>query len=202
MHALSDYIRYYDNALPADFCKRMVDAFEQMRDAHVVNGQGVRAGLEKSRWTELNMSRYADDAMKGFFFDQIERALDRYNQELGLGLPIPGSQVISELVIKRYAMGGTEGFQPHFDSMYDKANRYLVLLWYLNDVREGGATRFTDLDIEVQARAGRLLIFPPYWMYQHAGLPPISNDKYIVSTYLLFENHPALDATPSRMLRA
>ena len=87
MHALSDYIRYYDNALPADFCKRMVDAFEQMRDAHVVNGQGVRAGLEKSRWTELNMSRYADDAMKGFFFDQIERALDHYNQELGLAEP-------------------------------------------------------------------------------------------------------------------
>jgi len=29
-------------------------------------------------------------------------------------------------------------------------------------------------------------MFPPYWMYQHAGLPPRSNDKYIISTYLLF----------------
>jgi prolyl 4-hydroxylase len=31
-----------------------------------------------------------------------------------------------------------------------------------------------------------MLIFPPYWMYQHAGLPPLSNEKYILSTYLLF----------------
>ena len=37
-----------------------------------------------------------------------------------------------------------------------------------------------------EARAGRLLMFPPYWMYQHAGLPPRSSDKYIISTYLLF----------------
>ena len=32
-------------------------------------------------------------------------------------------------------------------------------------------------------------MFPPYWMYQHAGLPPRSNDKYIISTYLLFDRH-------------
>jgi hypothetical protein len=29
-------------------------------------------------------------------------------------------------------------------------------------------------------------MFPPYWMYQHAGLPPRSGNKFIVSTYLLF----------------
>ena len=55
-----------------------------------------------------------------------------------------------------------------------------------NDAREGGETAFPDLDLRVEARAGRLLMFPPYWMFQHAGLPPKSNDKYIISTYLLF----------------
>jgi hypothetical protein len=29
-------------------------------------------------------------------------------------------------------------------------------------------------------------MFPPYWMYQHEGAPPLSGDKYIVGTYLLF----------------
>ncbi len=64
--------------------------------------------------------------------------------------------------------------------------RYLVFLWYLNDVDEGGETAFVDIDMKVAPRAGRLLMFPPYWMYQHAGLPPVSNDKYIISTYLMF----------------
>ena len=61
-----------------------------------------------------------------------------------------------------------------------------MFLWYLNDVERGGATRFPGLGVEVAARAGRLLIFPPYWMFQHEGLPPESGDKYILSTYLLF----------------
>ena len=93
---------------------------------------------------------------------------------------------IEDLRIKRYRAGADEKFEPHFDSMDDKANRYLVFLWYLNDVAEGGETEFLNLDRRVAARTGRLLMFPPYWMFQHAGLAPRSNDKYIVSTYLLF----------------
>lgn len=37
----------------------------------------------------------------------------------------------------------------------------------------------------------RLLIFPPYRMFLHAGLPPRSGDKYILSTYLEFTAKPA-----------
>jgi len=44
--------------------------------------------------------------------------------------------------------------------MDDKCNRYLVFLWYLNDVAEGGETEFCNLDLKVQARSGRLLMFP------------------------------------------
>ena len=93
---------------------------------------------------------------------------------------------ISELVMKRYRTTGDEGFQLHFDSIGEKANRYLVFLWYLNDVAEGGGTAFSELGICVQAKAGRLVIFPPYWMFQHIGQQPVSNDKYILSTYFLF----------------
>jgi hypothetical protein len=33
-------------------------------------------------------------------------------------------------------------------------------------------------------------MFPPYWMYMHAALPPRSGDKYIISTYLEFTAKP------------
>jgi hypothetical protein len=81
---------------------------------------------------------------------------------------------------------GADQFQLHFDSLDYTSSRYLVFLWYLNDVSEGGETDFPDLGLRVDARAGRLLVFPPYWMFQHAGPPPKSNEKYIISTYLLF----------------
>jgi len=155
------------------------------------NGRELRAGLEDSAWTELNVTRHGDPLTAGFFRGRIDEALARYNADVRLDLPIPNSPVFADLVVKRYRPNSTERFQLHFDAINHLANRYVVLLWYLNDVERGGATRFPQLGMEVAARAGRLLMFPPYWMYQHEGLPPESGDKYILSTYLLFSAAPA-----------
>ena len=157
-----------------------------MKHLQVANGRGHKRGLEGSAWTELNITPLADASFKGFFLSQIDEYLARYNQNLGLSIPVPSRPRIEDIRIKRYRPGTDEKFEPHYDALDDKCNRYLVFLWYLNDVADGGETEFCNLALKVQARTGRLLMFPPYWMFQHAGLPPRSNDKYIVSTYLLF----------------
>lgn len=186
VRALRDYVRWYDHALTPTFCGQLLTAFQQSAQQHVRREPGWRAGLDASAWTELDITPLADDALKGFFFQQIDEYLSRYNQDVGLSIPVPGSTRLAEFRIKRYQPGAAENFQLHFDSINEVADRYLVFLWYLNDVAEGGETEFPDLRIKVAARTGRLLMFPPYWMYQHTGLPPHSGEKYILSTYLLF----------------
>lgn len=185
-HDVRSYIQYFDEALPAVFCEQLIASFHQSVTHQQVRSKGWRAGLEGSAWTELDLTPLADDAFKGFFYRQIDEYLTRYNRSLGLTIDVPSSSVLAPLRIKRYIAGSGDGFQPHFDSLGEVASRYLVFLWYLNDVEQGGETEFCDLGVSVQARAGRLLVFPPYWMYQHAGLPPLSGDKYILSTYLMF----------------
>ena len=192
---LVDCIRWFDGALPAEFCAGMIRTFEEMAPLHVRHGRGQERGLEDSGWTELEISSRADPAFKGFFMAQITKYLTEYNAGLPQTIAIPDFHLYQELRIKRYRVGSGDGFQPHFDALGNQSHRYLVFLWYLNDVAEGGETVFCDLDIKVAAKAGRLLVFPPYWMFQHAGLPPISNDKYIVSTYMLFP--PDAGARPS-----
>lgn len=186
MHDLRHYIRVYDDALPRDFCKQLVAGFEQTVEAQRRNGRGVREGLEDSAWTEVNLGAVADDAMRGFFLMQVENSLARYNADVQLPIPVPLRPRTDKLTMKRYRPGDQERFQPHFDSIDAVCARYLVFLWYLNDVEVGGETEFCGLDLKVEPRAGRLLMFPPYWMYQHAGLPPVSGNKYILSTYLMF----------------
>lgn len=190
MHDLRRYVQVFDDALPAAFCEQLIASFRQMTERHVVRGKGWRAGLDASAWTELDVTPLADDAFKGFFYKQIDDYLALYNQQFGLTIPVPASSLLDSLRIKRYTAGSGEAFQPHFDSLGEVSNRYMVFLWYLNDVEEGGETEFCDLGIKVNARTGRLLMFPPYWMYQHAGRPPLSGDKYILSTYLLFPPAP------------
>lgn len=183
---LADYIRVYDDALPRDFCTRLIAAFQQSPAMQVRRERGWRAGLEESAWTEVDLTPLADAAFRDYFRRHVNDYLQRYNQDLPLAIPVPLSPLLAELRLKRYQPEARDGFQLHFDSINAVAQRYLVFLWYLNDVAEGGETEFPDLGIKVQPRAGRLLMFPPYWMYQHAGLPPRSGEKYILSTYLLF----------------
>jgi len=183
---LRHFIRVYDDALPATWCTRLLKGFDALSAHQARNGRELRAGLEDSAWTELNVTRHGDPLTVVYFRKLMDEALARYNTELGLSLPVPTPSACADLVLKRYRPSADERFQLHFDSVDHLANRYLVFLWYLNDVEHGGGTRFPDLGLEVAARAGRLLVFPPYWMYQHEGLPPESGDKYILSTYLLF----------------
>jgi hypothetical protein len=183
---LRHYLRCYDDDLDTATCTRLVDSFNGLARFQRGNGGEQRAGLEDSAWTELDISPLSDQAFRGFLLAHIDANLARYNRDTGLRIAIPSARRISELVIKRYRPGGAERFQLHFDAIDAVANRYLVFLWYLNDVVDGGETRFPDLGVSVQPRTGRLLMFPPYWMYQHEAPPPRSGDKYILSTYLLF----------------
>jgi hypothetical protein len=183
---LERYVQVYDQALPQELCERMVESFHALQRFQRPNGEGQRAGLEDSRWTELDIGPLSDAGFRTMLLDNMHTHLARYVDTLGLTIPVPPTQRTSELIIKRYRAGGGERFQPHFDSLGEVSNRYLVFLWYLNDVAEGGETAFVDLGLEVKPQAGRLLVFPPYWMFQHAGRAPVSNDKYILSTYFLF----------------
>ena len=183
---LRHYIRTYDGDLEPALCQRMLASFDSLSRFHKQSGRGHRRALEDSAWTELNVTALSDETFLGFFRARIDLALNRYNREVGLGIEVPNSPKTADLILKRYRPGGNEKFQQHFDSIHEVANRYFVLIWYLNDVAEGGETVFPKLDIKITPRQGRLLVFPPYWMFQHAGLPPLSGEKYILSTYLLF----------------
>lgn len=143
-----------------------------------------------SAWTELNISRLADDAFKGYFLKIIAEQLEAYNDQVALPKKLPLRTRYEDLRLKKYRAASSEQFQLHYDNTDAHPMRYLVLLWYLNDVGEGGETFFPALDLRVSPKPGRMLIFPPYWMFQHIGMPPRSNDKYILSTYLLFNEKP------------
>src|SRR6187402_2174018 len=135
---LGDCIRVYDGALEPEFCAQLIRSFEDMRTQQARNGSGRMPALVESAWTELNVSRVADAGFKGFFLHQIERFVARYNADLGLTLPVPTSARIEDLRIKRYSVASEDRFQPHWDSQNETSNRYLVFIWYLNDVAEGG----------------------------------------------------------------
>lgn len=183
---LSHFVRTYDAALPAARCAELVMHFKQQASAHTDNGRGHRAGLDDSAWTELNLNRSAPSHWLDDLRGGVAAALARYNRDTQLSMPVPATAKLADFILKRYRPETGERFQLHFDSIYEVSNRYLVMLWYLNDLPGGGETVFPDLEVAIAPATGRLLVFPPYWLYQHAGEPALGADKFILSTYLLF----------------
>ncbi|HIA11715.1 MAG TPA: hypothetical protein EYN69_06540, partial [Flavobacteriales bacterium] len=110
-----------------------------------------------------------------------------------------------EFRIKRYIENTNDRLDVHTDATGLGLNkRWLSLFWYLNDVEGGGETKLTDINYYVKPKAGRLLIFPPMWMFPHAGLPVVSGTKYILHTYLHYSTtnmhdfNALVDANPNK----
>ena len=94
--------------------------------------------------------------------------------------------------IQKYA-SGTGGY-PHWHSeIYPKDSScetlHRVLLWtlYLNDVPVAGETDFLFQGRKVKPEEGSLLIAPAGFTHTHCGHTPVGSDKYIATSWILFQ---------------
>lgn len=71
---------------------------------------------------------------------------------------------------------------PHNEALH----RILLFMFYLNDVEEGGSTDFYYQNVSIQPKAGRMVIAPAYFTHTHRGQIPVSDNKYILTSWVLF----------------
>ena len=97
----------------------------------------------------------------------------------------PRQNSLEQIKVNKYQHKTSDRFDRHIDvGDHNSARRFLTYVIYLNDVEEGGATYFNDVDLEIPAKCGRVLMFPSVWTFPHSYMPPKTEDKYAISTYL------------------
>lgn len=176
---LRDLIRIYPGTLSPDACQQLIDGFEARSDRHVIH-QG-----DGPRFAELNLTQEWLDG-HALAFGAILPQFEAYSRELQIGpQQWPAELAFEELRLKRYRPGGDDRFDEHVDVQdHASARRFLAALLYLNDVQDGGETDFPLWRQAIRPSAGSLVVFPPLWPWLHAGRPPLSGPKWILSTYL------------------
>ena len=98
---------------------------------------------------------------------------------------------IGEINAQKY-LAGSGGYPYWHSENYpqqgstDALHRNLLFMFYLNDVDEGGETEFYYQGKKIQPKAGRMVIAPSGFTHTHRGNIPISNDKYILTSWVLF----------------
>ena len=70
---------------------------------------------------------------------------------------------------------------------YYTAPRAFVFSIYLNDVEEGGETEFLHFSKRVKPKTGRIVIWPSAFPYLHRGNPPLSGEKYILTSWMMLK---------------
>ena len=187
---MDNLIRVYDDVVDEESCERMIKMFEDSKDTEPVK---LEDGDNSISFTQLTMSEHKEWAsVQAGMLEMFQEYIGRYNIDVSLkAKQWPPTYGYEAIRMKRYFNNDYDRFDQHVDVLnHETARRFLAFFIYMNDVEEGGETEFVNLykpgtyvPFKVEAKRGRLLMFPPLWPWYHAGRKPISNNKYIIHSY-------------------
>ncbi len=97
-----------------------------------------------------------------------------------------------------------KGGYPHWHSEQfpqldhnEALHRVVLYMFYLNDVEEGGETEFFYQQRKIKPQKGTMVIAPAGFTHSHRGNMPISGDKYIATSWVMFNRAEKL-YTPAK----
>ena len=193
---MDKYIKIYDDVIDADSCNMLIGKFEAAEEDQYEEVRQVERD-KAIAFTQINLVNNEDwasvqNGMLQVFQDYIMAYINDCNIQPKQWPPLYGYEAIR---IKRYLNNDYDRFDPHVDVLNtETSRRFLSFFIYLNDVDEGGETEFININkpgtyipLKIKPRQGQLLMFPPLWMYYHAGLKPVSNPKYLINSYCHYD---------------
>jgi hypothetical protein len=195
---LRDGILVTDNALSEEICEVVVENLSKIIDELGRQGQtagGVNTTYKKStdiRLVEETLALVTDDNIRLVlvnFVNSLHHAINvcysEYRRNMRALWHLSG-MYDSGFQVQRYSKVN-DYYREHVDSfpwIDELSTRALSVVVYLNDIEQGGETDFSLQDIKVKPKSGRICVFPSNFTHPHSGNPPLSSDKWIVSTFL------------------
>ena len=183
---MNPFIYTAEKELSSDFCRNLIDKFENDNRKHPgVLGQVPRVELDSKISTDLHISQYDDwKEEDNVFFNSLTTSLPKYVEFLKKVNPDYNPYgYLSQVNDTGYQIQKTEpgGFYTwHSDFIVSETlgPRLLSFIWYLNDVNYEGHTEFYD-GTKIKPEEGKLVIFPATWDFLHRGVSPEKETKYI-----------------------
>ena len=192
-----DFIGIYDNAVSSYNCKEIIKWFdtEPLRRGTVMfeDGTGKVDTRLKSDW-EVD-DPYKTILTNNTFHDKIIRdALIKYTPSYRESYPsvdlVDPWNVCNVYNIQKYDPG--DGYYNLHCENCNAATQQRVMAWmiYLNTVTDEGGTYFNAYDKTLEAKEGRLVIWPAYFTHTHKGVVSKTQTKYIATGWFTLDSDP------------
>ena len=175
-----NFLEVYDNVLSKEECEKVIDDFEKV---YPMSGRKVY-GIQDSAAKKLATTLYCD--LEEDLFDDFNvpvktslcQALPSYKNKYDFIKTLYTWRWDRYYNIQKYVDGGGY-YTLHCEHQQSDPYRILVWMIYLNDAECG--TEFPYQDRTVDAKAGRLVIWPAAWSHPHKGVTPNKGLKYIAT---------------------
>ena len=188
---ISDFIGIYDNYITKQECDNAIKLFENQNK---FNNTFDRMTFENASILEKQDDQFfaGENNIEIWWQDlktmmlNFDMAWNHYKQTTGAEESYLKERFIyTRLKIqKTLPKQGYHIWHIEHGSAFEMQSRAFVFSIYLNDVKEGGETEFLHFSKRVKAKQGRIVIFPAGFPYVHRGNPPLSNNKYILTSWL------------------
>jgi len=175
-----DFIRIYEDRIPLELSNELIKWF----DTASTSGRMVRR-----KGPNIADTQIAVDGARKDFVDNVYACLGPCLEEYAEDFPfLQGQDLMSSLCVMQRSVPLTgDGYHRWHSERFGMNTVERVLAWtiYLNDVTEGGETEFLYQGKRVDAKHGRIVIWPAGWTHVHRGNPPLSNTKYILTGWVV-----------------
>ena len=189
---INNFIGVYDNYIPEQECNNAIKLYEEQdKFNRTVN----RIAFEKaSTLNKQDQQFFAGANNLDLWWEQLKPILvnfdlawNHYVNNTGADHAYSGKP-FHFTCVKIQKTLPTEGYHVwHIEhgKGFDNEARAFVFSIYLNDVEEGGETEFLHFSKRVKPKKGRIVIWPAGFPYLHRGNPPLSGEKYILTSWML-----------------
>ena len=175
------YIRTFPNALDQETCNRLISKFEESK--------GVKADPQPEYTTRRSLFLTGELSWASECMDLVNKSfplVDQYfERPPELAETRPCEWLDDGWVMACYDQGATCAVHADGQNAEGPYNghRIATMLFFLNDVPEGGEIYFPLQDIKIKPEAGKGLIFPPGYHHPHEVLPP-KTARYVAQTWI------------------
>ena len=187
---INNFIGIYDNYITEQECNKAIKLYEsQNKFNNTVN----RIGKENASILHKQDQQYFayGDNIDVWWEDlkpmmlNFDLAWNHYIKNTGAGDVYGVPLYYTNLKIQKTLP--TEGYHVwhiEHNKGFENEPRAFVFSIYLNDVEEGGETEFLHFSKRVKPKKGRIVIWPAAFPYVHRGNPPLSGEKYILTSWM------------------
>ena len=188
---IDNFIGTYDNYITKEECNKAIQLFE---NENKFNKTINRIEFEKASVLEKQDQQYfaAPDNVD-IWWEKLkpmilnfDLAFNHYIKNTGAKDIYKQNFLYTGLKIQKTLP--TEGYHVwHIEhgKGFENEPRAFVFSIYLNDVEDGGETEFLHFSKRVKPKTGRIVIWPAGFPYVHRGNPPLSGEKYILTSWMM-----------------